>query len=96
MDQVQQILSRIKIMLVSMGFEETTVVNPYRSASNFVREGLYCIPQYVERLGFLIEYANSYEDAQKHRYDDGDVFPLALGEEAILEGLRQEIMSNMP
>ena len=91
MDQVQKILGRIKSMLLEMGFKEVIVTNPYRSEVNYVLGNLYCIPQYVKSLGFLIEYADSYEEAKNHGHEDGDAFPLSLGEDAILEGLKREI-----
>ncbi len=95
MNQVQQILGKIKAMLLKMGFVETPVTNPYRSEINFVRSNLYCIPQYVECLGFLIEYADSYEEAKKHGHEDGDSFPLEMGEAAILAGLEKEVRLNI-
>jgi hypothetical protein len=91
MDQVQKILGRIKSMLLEMGFKEVIVTNSYRSEVNYVLGNLYCIPQYVKSLGFLIEYADSYEEAKNHGHEDGDAFPLSLGEDAILEGLKREI-----
>lgn len=82
-------------MLLEMGFAETVVTNPYRSETNYVRGNLYCIPQYVERLGLLIEYAHSYEEAQNHGHEDGDSFPLEIGEEAILVELEKEVRQNI-
>ena len=95
MNQVQQILEKIKVMLLKMGFSETVVTNPYRSETNYVRGNLYCIPQYVGRLGFLIEYADSYEEAKNHGHEDGDSFPLEMGEKVILAGLEKEIRQNI-
>ena len=95
MNQVQQILEKVKTMLLKMGFSETVVTNPYRSETNYVRGNLYCIPQYVERLGFLIEYADSYEEAKNHGHEDGDSFPLEIGEKAILAGLEKEVRQNI-
>jgi len=95
MKEAKKILEKIKIMLLDMGFEETVVTNPYRSFTNYVRGDLYCEPQYIERLGFLIEYAHSYEEAQKQWHEDGDSHPLQIGEEAILYGLEKEVRENM-
>ena len=95
MNQVQLILEKIKSMLLEMEFEETIITNPYRSETNYVRGNLYCIPQYVESLGFLIEYADSYEEAKSHGHEDGDSFPLEMGESAILTGLQGEIRQNI-
>ncbi|SBV99332.1 conserved hypothetical protein [uncultured Eubacteriales bacterium] len=95
MNEIQQILDKIKTMLLDMGFVEKIVTNPYISETNYVSGNLYCIPQYVERLGFLIEYADSYEEAKNHGHEDGDSFPLEIGERFILDGLRKEIRQNI-
>jgi len=91
MDQVQKILERIKKTLLEMRFEEKIITNPYRSVTNYVYENIYCIPRYIKRLGFLIEYAHSYDEAKNHGHEDGDALPLELGEDAILLGLVNEI-----
>ena len=95
MTQVNLILDKIKAMLMEYGFEKVNVINPYRTTENFVHGNLYCIPQYIEHLGFLIEYASSCEEAKNHGHEDGEVFPLAMGEIVILEGLKKEIEQNM-
>lgn len=95
MNQVQQILDKIKSMLCQMGFEETVISNPYRNEVNYVYGTLYCIPNYIESLGFLIEYADSYEEAKNHGHEDGESFRLDLGEEIILKGLEIEILTEM-
>lgn len=95
MNEIQQILDKIKAMLFDMGFVEKIVTNPYRSETNYVSGNLYYIPQYVEQLGFLIEYADSYEEAKNHGHEDGDSFPLEIGEKSILNGLRKEIRQNI-
>ena len=78
-----------------MEFKETIVTNPYRSEANYVRGDLYCIPQYIESLGFLIEYADSYEEAKNHGHEDGDAFPLEMGEKDILAGIEAEIRQKI-
>ena len=95
MNQVQQILERIKLLLIKLGFKEITITNQYRSEVNYVRGDLFCIPQYVESLGFLVEYAFSFQEAQKHFHEDGESFPLAMGENAILAGIEAGIRKNM-
>lgn len=95
MDQIGLILTKIKEILLHLGFKETVVTNEYRNETNYVYKNLYCIPGYVEGLGFIIEYADSLEEARKHFYDDGDVFPLALGEDAILLEVEKEVRQNI-
>ena len=92
---VELILNKIIEMLFDMGFEETIITNPYRSFKSYVCGEFYCIPQYVEMPGFLIEYAHTYEEAKAHGYEDGDSFPLSMGETVILEGLKKELEQNI-
>jgi hypothetical protein len=87
----EQILEKIKKLLIDFGFIEKVISNEYRSETNYVLGDLFCIPQYIGKLGFLIEYAHSFDEAQKHWHEDGDSFPLAMGEDAILSGLENEI-----
>ena len=92
MDQVGHTLTKIKEILLHLGFEETIITNAYRSEINYMYKNLYCIPGYVEGLGFIIEYANSFEEAQKHFHEDGDSFPLEMGEKSILVGIEKEVL----
>ena len=91
MDQVELILEKMKSILIEMGFKKIVITNPYRSEINYVRNDVFCIPRYVEGLGFLIEYADSYEQAQNHGHEDGDAFPISMGEDNILLSLTNEI-----
>ena len=56
---------------------------------------MYCFPVYVESLGFIIQYAYSLREAQHYAYDDGCRFPLRMGESAILDGIRNELIRAM-
>ena len=95
MDQVERIMSQIKKMLFQLGFKETIIKNEYRGDINYVYGDKYCDITYLKKLGFIIGYANSYEEAAKYWHCDGDSFPLDMGEEAILEGIEKEIRENL-
>jgi hypothetical protein len=93
--QVETVLESIRVLLLELGFSSITVVSPYKSELNYVHDNLYCIPRYIESLGFLIEYADSLEDAINQRYEDGDVFSLALGVGRILDGIKKEVLDEI-
>ena len=95
MNQSQQILEKIRQLLLTLGFTEVMVKNPYRNEINYVKGNLYCIPQYIESLGFLIEYADSYETAKNHGHEDGDAFPLSWGETSILNAIEKDLQQNI-
>jgi len=90
MNNVDIILAKVNELFVNLGFNSIDV----GGRCNFVMGNTHCIPQYIETLGFLIEYADSKEEAQKNWHEDGDSFPLNLGERAILEGIMAEIINN--
>jgi len=91
MNDIHNILNKIKLFLLNLGFKESTV----NGVTNYVYGNTHCIPHHIQSLGFLIEYADSYADAQKNWYEDGDVFPLDMGEGAILAGLKEEILRDV-
>ena len=91
----EEILRKIEKIFFELGFNEV-FVNHYKAnkiEKNFVYKDLYCVPICVEKLGFIIEYAESLHNAQLYMYDDGDSFPLEIGEKAILEGIKLELLN---
>lgn len=95
MIQTEELVRKMEKMLLDMGFQEVILTNPYRSEKNYVLGNLYCIPQYVAGLGFLIEYATSYHEAVTHGHEDGDAFPVSFDEEEILKELEKEVRQNI-
>ena len=95
MDQVDVIMIKIKSIFKELGFKEFYVKRPWtvEPELNFVFGELYCRPDYDTDLGlgFLIEYAHDPLEAKNNLYGDGDSFPLELGQESILEGIRNEL-----
>ena len=89
---VGKILINIKDMIRTLGFVEKEV----NGRVNFVMGNTHCIPQYVESIGFLIEYADSEGDALKNWHEDSDAFPLDMGEKAIFGGIFFDLLSNVP
>jgi len=66
----------IENVLLSNGFREVII----NGVTNFVHEETYRKVTYVHSLGFVIEYAQSLKDAVMNLYEDGDSYPLSLGE----------------
>ena len=93
MDLVNQIKAKANGIFIDLGFEEV-IVDHYmagKKETNFLLGNLYCCIEYVDSLGFIVQYARSLYEAQCYAYEDGDSFPLHLGEDAILEGIRIEL-----
>ena len=97
MDIVNQIKAKVDRIFIDLGFEEV-VVDHYmagKKETNFLLGNLYCCIEYVDSLGFIVQYARSLYEAQCYAYEDGDSFPLHLGEAAILEGIRNELIDAL-
>ena len=96
MNQIEMIMDKIKSIFRELGFEEMYFTRAWTTEPelNFVFGELYCRPDYDTDigLGFLVEYAHDLFDAKNNLYGDGDNFPLELGEVAILEGIRNELL----
>jgi len=90
--EVDRILSKIVEVFKTLGFSEDRI----NDRVNFVMSDTYCIPQYVNTIGFLVEYADSRKEALNNMYDDSDAFPLDIGETKILEGILSDILVNVP
>jgi hypothetical protein len=90
-DDITDVLDKIKAMLVRLDFK-TVEINGRESYEN---RGLYCRPFYLRQLGFIIEYADSFEFAKREVYEDGDAYPMNLGETEILAGLMLEVKREL-
>ena len=91
--EIENILSKIHTIFDNLGFKKINI----NKIQNYVYKNLYCIPQYgwAGCDGFFIEYAPSYEEAEKNWHCDGCCFPLELGEEIILDEIRAELLREI-
>ena len=92
-----QMLKKIISMIKSLGFSEVYLERSWTKELelNFIADETYFKPTYIGKSCFVIEYADSIDDAKKNLYEDGDSFPLEMGETAILEGIRNELMREI-
>ncbi len=88
---VNHILGELKNTFRRHGFHEVMI----HGICNYQKGELYCIPHYFSQLGFLIEYADSREEAEKNWYEDGDAISLRFGENYILQALENEIIHEL-
>ena len=95
--EVKQLLTKIESLMIKLGFEEVLVKHFETGVieKNYFYGGTYCVPVYIDTLGFIIEYADSLQEAQNCLYEDGAKFPMHLGEAAILSGIKKELVKIM-
>ena len=87
MNNIEQILQQIKELFLNLNFKEIEI----NGRINYFIGDTYCVPQYIESLGFLIEYADSLENAKKNWHEDGESFPIGMGANGILSGIGEEL-----
>ena len=94
MEHVGLILQKLDTLFLDLGFKPVEVEFADTQVRNFMMGNLYCKPQYgwAGCSGFFVEYADSLDEAIKNLYEDGECFPLELGEAAILEYIRAELL----
>ena len=91
-DEIDALFDDIIKVFLELGFSEKNIGR----YTNFVLGNTYCIPVYVDSLGFLIEYAESEQEAIINGHGDGDSYPLYMGRKAILEAIRLDLLKEVP
>lgn len=58
-------------------------------------EGKYLKLTFINKLNsYVIEYADSYDEANKNLYEDGDLFPMTMDEDELICKMRNEIINS--
>ena len=87
MDMLKEQMERI---LLDYDFE-LYYINDEKVYLNKKTGHYHCIT-YVKGLkSYVIESADNFEEAQKNRFEDSDVYPIAMGEKDLLKAFRKDI-----
>ncbi|MFC9775342.1 hypothetical protein [Paenibacillus chitinolyticus] len=55
--------------------------------------GVYYKITFVKGLNsYVIEFANSYDEALKNMFEDGDLYPISLSEDKLIDELRHDLI----
>ena len=81
---------KIEEIFLSFGFEKIII----RGKMNYEHNGKYRRIDYHPALGFIVEYAESLQDAQQNLYEDGDLYPLSL-EENLIAYFKEDVIKYM-
>lgn len=55
--------------------------------------GIYYKITFVKGLNsYVLEFATSYDDAVKNMFEDGEVYPISLGEDQLVNELRHDLL----
>ena len=86
MDSIKE---RIEILLEELGFKKVNV----NGNILYLYRGCYYKVTYIKGLkSFVIECASNYDEAQNNVFEDGDLYPISLGENALLDKLRSDLV----
>ena len=91
MDRIEKIYKNLAEFFHANGFREAII----SGEKNYIKGNLYCVPICLEKIGFLIDYAHSLEEAQKNMHYDGAAVPLSETDEVIVAELKAEILAEM-
>ncbi|PZD93002.1 hypothetical protein DNH61_24750 [Paenibacillus sambharensis] len=58
-------------------------------------EGKYLKLTFINKLkSYVIEYADSYDEATKNLFEDGDLYPITMDEDELICKMRNEIINS--
>lgn len=80
---------RIESLLRELDFE-TVIVNGIQM---YTRSEEYYKITFIEQFqSYVIEYASNFEDAKKNIFEDGDLYPVSIGEDELINSLRSDLL----
>ena len=86
--QIENIKRKAEDLFIEMSFKQINLHNE----AIYEYKGGYHKFTFVRGLnGFVMELADSLDEAKKNRFEDGDLYPISLGEKGILIQLRDDI-----
>lgn len=61
----------------------------------YASEGKYLKITFLNNLeSYVIEYADSYEDAKNNIFEDGDLYPILMDEDEFICKMQKEIINS--
>ncbi|WPP42434.1 hypothetical protein SK066_05635 [Paenibacillus hunanensis] len=62
----------------------------------YEREGKYLKLTFIHMLkSYVIEYADSYDEANKNLFEDGDLYHITMEEDELISNIRNEITNSL-
>lgn len=88
---IDVVKSKMEKVLEQMGFERLYFGETKLYKNN--RTGWYHCITYANGLkSYIIESAENYAEAQKNLFEDSDLYPASLGQDAILAKFREDLI----
>ena len=81
---------KIEELFQELDFEKINV----NGISLFSQGGSYYRVTFVEGLNsYVIEYSNSYNEAINNVFEDGDLYPISMCEDELIDKLRDDLVN---
>ncbi len=76
-------------LIQELNFEKVIV----NGSTLLFHSGIYYKITLVKGLNsYVLEFATSYDEAIKNMFEDGDVYPISLGEDQLINELRHDLL----
>lgn len=83
-----ELQQKIEEIFLDLKFEKVVI----NGDNLMMNSGIYYKITFVKGLkSYIIEYANSYDEAANNVFEDGDIYPISLGEVGIINKLTDDL-----
>jgi hypothetical protein len=88
-----RIKNEINKILIDKGFKKVRI----NEKENYNYHTQYFFLTFLKSFNnsFVVEYALNYEDAIRNFYDDGELFPIEMGEQQVIDEIIKEIFYSL-
>ena len=87
---MEELYAKIEQLLLDLGFSKVII----NTKQLFQQGKAYYKITFIKQFdGFVIEYAENKQDAEKEMFTDGDIYPLALGEK-LLGKIKSDLLES--
>ncbi|MNB92655.1 hypothetical protein D3C75_397600 [compost metagenome] len=88
---MESIENEIIALLSELNFKKAIINN----SEVYESEGQYLKLTFLNKLkSYVIEYADSYDEAKKNLFEDGDLFSISMDEDELISKIRNEIINS--
>lgn len=88
---MKTIENKIMLLFKELNFKREIINNSVVYES----EGKYLKLTFINKLkSYIIEYADSYDEANKNLFEDGDLYPITMDEDKLICKIRNEIINS--
>ncbi len=85
-----ELQKKIEDLFKELKFEKVIV----NGTSLLLHSGIYYKITFIKGLkSYVIEFANSYDEAVNNVFEDGDLYPISLSEDELIDKLRHDIVN---